>query len=95
MFHVRLPAWESVALDLHRHLRAHADTVPDDARVRALIARLQDTRPDLAHWWACRSVGGFAPREIEVRGGSGTARYELTLLDLGIGHTLLVHTPVT
>ncbi|MFJ6568138.1 helix-turn-helix transcriptional regulator [Streptomyces sp. NPDC091292] len=94
-YQLRLPAWESVALDLHRHLRGHADTVPDDPRVRALAARLRDTRPDLAHWWACRSVGGFAPREVEVHGHhSGTARYELALLDLPGAHSVLVHTPV-
>ncbi|GAA1902310.1 helix-turn-helix transcriptional regulator [Streptomyces durmitorensis] len=79
-----LPAWEPLAQDLHRHFRARADTLPRDARVQALTERLHATRPDLAHWWACRAVGGFAPRTIEVvdgDGGNGGSRtYDAALL---------------
>lgn len=93
-----LPAWEPFAQDLHRHFRAHADTLPGDDGVRALTERLHATRPDLAHWWACRSVGGFAPRTIEVTSKDRQLRYLVTLLTPAASAgtapgSLLVHTP--
>ncbi|MEV8017750.1 helix-turn-helix transcriptional regulator [Streptomyces sp. NPDC086554] len=90
-----LPAWEPFAQDLHRHFRAHADTLPGDDGVRALTERLHATRPDLAHWWACRSVGGFAPRTIEVTSKKGQLTYTVTLLTPAgsAPGSLLVHTP--
>ncbi|MFG2650176.1 helix-turn-helix transcriptional regulator [Streptomyces sp. NPDC048436] len=90
-----LPAWEPFAQSLHRHFRTHADTLPRDARVQDLTERLHSTRPDLAHWWACRSVGGFLPRTIEVASPEGELRqYTVALLNPGgsAGH-VLVHTP--
>lgn len=88
-----LPDWEPVAQDLHRHFRGHADTVPQDGAVRALNERLHALRPDLADWWACRTVGGFTSRSVRLVSASGTRRpYEMTLLGAPGGH-ILVQTP--
>ncbi|MEV0322722.1 helix-turn-helix domain-containing protein [Streptomyces sp. NPDC050658] len=90
-----LPDWERLAQDLHRHFRSHADALPHDGRVRALGERLHAARPDLAHWWACRSVGELAPRTIEVAGAEGQSRYRVTLLTpAAAAGFLLVHTPL-
>ncbi|MFJ2652016.1 helix-turn-helix domain-containing protein [Streptomyces sp. NPDC087420] len=76
-----LPAWESVAMDLYRHLRTRADTRPHDSRFRALTDRLRAARPDLDHWWDCRSVGTFTSRTVELVQGDGTRpRYRMSLL---------------
>ncbi|MFD4631951.1 helix-turn-helix transcriptional regulator [Streptomyces sp. NPDC058284] len=77
-----LPGWESVAMDLYRHLRTHADRRPGDASFLRLTAQLRSVRPDLDDWWACRSVGEFAPRTIELtpRDGSAPRAYDMTLL---------------
>ncbi|MEV7191218.1 helix-turn-helix transcriptional regulator [Streptomyces sp. NPDC093510] len=61
-----LPGWESVAVDLYRHLRTRADRRPGDEGFRRLTDRLATARPDLDDWWACRSVGDFAPRTVEI-----------------------------
>ncbi|WP_237535749.1 helix-turn-helix domain-containing protein [Streptomyces sp. SID3343] len=86
------PDRESVALDLVRHLR----TRPEDARGRALAAHLRAGRPDLAAWWACRSVGAFTPRTVEGRTRAGEGlRFGLSLLaPAGAAETaVLVCTP--
>ncbi|MFF8656009.1 helix-turn-helix domain-containing protein [Streptomyces huasconensis] len=78
-----LPGWEPVAMDLYRHLRTRADRHPAADGFRRLTARLRADRPDLAEWWACRSVGDFAPRTVEIvpEGMGGVPRtYGMTLL---------------
>ncbi|MET8688021.1 helix-turn-helix domain-containing protein [Streptomyces sp. NPDC004732] len=77
-----LPGWESVATELYRHLRTRADRSPDDESFRRLTGRLDSVRPDLAAWWACRSVGDFASRTVELTPeGERTPRtYGMTLL---------------
>ncbi|MGA4848747.1 helix-turn-helix domain-containing protein [Streptomyces sp. G5(2025)] len=78
-----LPGWEPVAMDLYRHLRTRADRHPEADGFRHLTARLRADRPDLAGWWACRSVGDFAPRTVEIvpEGVGGSPRaYGITLL---------------
>ncbi|MEU0692104.1 helix-turn-helix domain-containing protein [Streptomyces uncialis] len=95
-----LPDWEPVVIGLHRHFRGTADTGPAGRGVRELGERLRTVRPDLAHWWGCRSVGSFAPRTVRLtarEAGAGPASYELTLLAPGVGggtHSVLVQTPV-
>ncbi|MEV5975753.1 helix-turn-helix domain-containing protein [Streptomyces sp. NPDC052114] len=77
-----LPDWEPVAMELYRHLRTRADRRPGDEGFRRLTDRLRAARPDLDAWWACRSIGDFAPRTVEVRpedGGPARA-YGMTLL---------------
>ncbi|MFH8606250.1 helix-turn-helix transcriptional regulator [Streptomyces sp. NPDC018029] len=61
-----LPGWESVAMDLYRHLRTRADRRPGDGAFQRLTDRLAAARPDLDDWWACRSVGDFAPRTVGI-----------------------------
>ncbi|MEV0259633.1 helix-turn-helix transcriptional regulator [Streptomyces sp. NPDC050732] len=61
-----LPGWESVAMDLYRHLRTRADRRPEDEGFRRLTSRLRSARPDLDDWWDCRSVGDFTPRTVTV-----------------------------
>ncbi|MGW0531884.1 helix-turn-helix transcriptional regulator [Streptomyces sp. NPDC003032] len=77
-----LPGWEPVAMDLYRHFRTRADRRPQAAALRNTAARLHAERPDLAAWWACRSVGDFASRTVEITPGDGTAprAYGMTLL---------------
>ncbi|MFE0178914.1 helix-turn-helix domain-containing protein [Streptomyces sp. NPDC059002] len=77
-----LPDWEPVAMDLHRHFRTRADRRPGAEDLRRLTGRLDSARPDLTAWWACRSVGDFAPRTVGIApGGDGTPRaYGMTLL---------------
>ncbi|MFK4064535.1 helix-turn-helix domain-containing protein [Streptomyces sp. NPDC029674] len=72
-----LPGWESVAMDLYRHLRTRADRRPEDEGFRRLTGRLRSARPDLDDWWACRSVGDFAPRTVTVT-ATATATVEIT-----------------
>ncbi|WP_443728922.1 MmyB family transcriptional regulator, partial [Streptomyces anatolicus] len=77
-----LPDWEPVAMDLYRHFRTRADRRPTDATFQRLTRRLASARPDLAHWWACRSVGDFAPRTLGItpRDGAPPRAYDMTLL---------------
>uniref|UniRef100_A0AAU2V394 Helix-turn-helix domain-containing protein n=1 Tax=Streptomyces sp. NBC_00003 TaxID=2903608 RepID=A0AAU2V394_9ACTN len=77
-----LPDWQPVAMDLHRHFRTRADRNPFDDRVRHLTTRLREARPDLAHWWSCRSVGDFTSRTVELSPAPGapTLRSTMTLL---------------
>ncbi|MFF0747617.1 helix-turn-helix transcriptional regulator [Streptomyces sp. NPDC004267] len=76
-----LPDWQPLAIDLYRHVRTRADARPDDPRLRALTALLAADRPDLADWWACRSVGAFTSRTVEAHPGAEGARtYRVTIL---------------
>ncbi|MBT2395688.1 hypothetical protein [Streptomyces sp. ISL-100] len=78
-----LPGWKPVAKDLYRHFRTRADHLPQAAPIQQLTAHLYALRPDLTHWWACRSVGDFAPRTIELvpdRNSGPPRRYAMTLL---------------
>ncbi|MEU7582635.1 helix-turn-helix domain-containing protein [Streptomyces sp. NPDC041068] len=61
-----LPGWEPVAIDLYRHLRTRADRRPGDEGFRRLTEQLRSARPDLDAWWACRSIGDFASRTVEI-----------------------------
>ncbi|MGX2994960.1 helix-turn-helix domain-containing protein [Streptomyces sp. JNUCC 64] len=99
--HQRLvPGWEDLARDLHRHFRAYADGAPSDGRVAEAARRLEALRPDLGHWWSCRSVGSFTPRTVRLTPGGGRAPVELEFAmvvpagDGGGGHGVLVQTPV-
>ncbi|MEU5688704.1 XRE family transcriptional regulator [Streptomyces venezuelae] len=77
-----LPGWESVVVDLYRHLRSRSDRRPGDAGFQLLTARLRDARADLADWWGCRSVGDFAPRTVDIapRGARPLRAYDMRLL---------------
>jgi transcriptional regulator with XRE-family HTH domain len=76
-----LPGWEPVAMDLYRHLRTRADRRPDAEDFRHLTGLLRSARPDLADWWACRSVGDFAPRTVDITEDGGSPRaYGMTML---------------
>lgn len=92
-----LPCWEPVATELYRHLRTRADRSPEDESFRRLTGRLDSVRPDLAAWWACRSVGDFASRSVElIPEGERTPRaYGMTLLLTPQPHetSILVQTP--
>lgn len=93
-----LPDWHPLAMDLYRHFRTRADRDPLSARFRRLTARLRAERPDLEEWWACRSVGDFAPRTIELTlPGGQLARYGVTLLltPEPRGGAVLVQTPAS
>ncbi|MFF3642246.1 helix-turn-helix domain-containing protein [Streptomyces sp. NPDC002564] len=92
-----LPGWEPVAMDLYRHFRTRADRSPGSSALGRLAPRLHAARPDLAHWWACRSVGDFAPRTvgITVPGERLPRAYDMTLLlaPQAPDAALLVQTP--
>ncbi|MEI5099372.1 helix-turn-helix domain-containing protein [Streptomyces sp. PmtG] len=76
-----LPAWQPLLLDLYRHFRTRADREPPGARGHAVTALLRAERPELDAWWACRSVGDFTPRTVELSLGEGvSASYAMTLL---------------
>ncbi|MFJ2769660.1 helix-turn-helix domain-containing protein [Streptomyces sp. NPDC087300] len=77
-----LPGWEPVAIDLYRHLRTRADRRPKDEDFRRLTERLRSARPELDAWWACRSIGDFASRTVDVVPADGTPprAYGMTLL---------------
>ncbi|GGS05366.1 transcriptional regulator [Streptomyces aureoverticillatus] len=76
-----LPAWQPLALDLHRHFRTRADREPPTSRSARVTELLRDERPELEHWWGCRSVGDFTSRTVELAPGQGeSATYEMTLL---------------
>ncbi|MFI8961186.1 helix-turn-helix domain-containing protein [Streptomyces sp. NPDC053493] len=70
-----LPGWQSLAVDLFRHARTRAR--PEDPGLRALTALLTTERPDLSAWWACRSVGVFTSRTVEV---PGSRAYTVSML---------------
>ncbi|MEU1015705.1 helix-turn-helix domain-containing protein [Streptomyces sp. NPDC005898] len=96
-----LPAWEPVAMDLYRHVRTRADRRPHSPALQGVTARLRAERPDLDHWWACRSVGDFASRTVEITPPDGSGAppraYGMTLLRAPrpSGAVLLVQTPKT
>ncbi|WP_409236195.1 helix-turn-helix domain-containing protein [Streptomyces sp. PA5.6] len=77
-----LPDWEPVAVDLYRHLRTRADRRPEDEGFQRLTGRLRSTRTDLDAWWACRSIGDFTSRTVEIASRrDGTLHpYGMTLL---------------
>ncbi|MFI9584654.1 helix-turn-helix transcriptional regulator [Streptomyces sp. NPDC052236] len=91
-----LPDWQPVFMDLYRHFRTRADQQPPAARSRQLTARMRTERPDLEAWWACRSVGDFTSRTIELLPQAGPPRtYSMTLLLTSEpqGGAVLVQTP--
>lgn len=63
-----VPEWPRLVRRLHGRFRTGADRRPDDPRVREIRRLLAAERPDLAHWWRCRSVSDFAPIGVRVRG---------------------------
>ncbi|QEU94493.1 helix-turn-helix domain-containing protein [Streptomyces kanamyceticus] len=77
-----LPGWEPVAIDLYRHLRTRADRRPGNEGFRRLTDQLRSVRPDLDAWWACRSIGDFASRTVEItpRDDRTPRTYGMTLL---------------
>lgn len=66
-----LSEWEPVVVDLYRQLRSRADRRPGDEGFERLTARLRSARPELDDWWACRSVGDFAPRTVRLTSHRG------------------------
>ncbi|MGI5230313.1 helix-turn-helix domain-containing protein [Actinoallomurus sp. CA-142502] len=63
-----VPDWARLARGLYGQFRTGADRRPGDPRVRDIRGLLAAERPDLAHWWECRSVADFTPTTVEVRG---------------------------
>lgn len=63
-----VPDWPALVRSLYGQFRADTDRMPDDPRVREIRRLLAAERPDLAHWWECRSVSDFTPTTLEVRG---------------------------
>lgn len=87
-----VPDWPDLVRRLHGQFRTGADRLPDDPRVRDILRLLAAERPDLAHWWQCRSVSDFGPTTLEVRGVPMTLSM---LRPVGAGDSfVLVHTPV-
>ncbi|MEO6087378.1 MAG: helix-turn-helix transcriptional regulator [Umezawaea sp.] len=64
----RMPEWEPLAQNAFRQFRRHADHHPDEPRTRELLARFAASRPELACWWECRSVGEFRTTSTPVDG---------------------------
>lgn len=64
--------WQSLVRGLHGQFRAGTDRLPGDVRVRAIRRLLAAERPDLAHWWRCRSVADFTPTTVSIRGTTMT-----------------------
>ncbi|MEU2559177.1 helix-turn-helix domain-containing protein [Streptomyces longispororuber] len=94
--HRRLPDWRPLALDLYRHFRTRADLEPPGSRAHEVTALLRAACPDLDAWWACRSVGDFTSRPLELHPESGPPlRYEARLLltPEPRGGAVLVQTP--
>ncbi|MEW9552390.1 helix-turn-helix domain-containing protein [Nonomuraea sp. NPDC050783] len=46
---------------LYQQFRANTAHAPDDPRAAAIVGLLLRERPELTHWWQCRSVGEFVP----------------------------------
>lgn len=67
-----VPDWPRLVRSLYGRFRSGADRRPDDPRVREIRRLLAAERPDLAHWWRCRSVSDFAPISLTVRGVATT-----------------------
>ncbi|GAA4493839.1 helix-turn-helix transcriptional regulator [Actinoallomurus oryzae] len=86
-----VPDWARLVRGLYGQFRTGTDRRPDDPRVRDIRRLLATQRPDLAHWWECRSVADFTPTTVEVRGVPMT----LSLLrPVGTADaSVLVHTP--
>jgi transcriptional regulator with XRE-family HTH domain len=94
------PDGESVAMDLYRHFRAHADRNPEAPRVRRVQERLRGARPDLVAWWECRSVAAFAARTATLTSRAepdAKVRYSVALLALadGADTAILTLTPTS
>jgi transcriptional regulator with XRE-family HTH domain len=70
--HHRVPEWEPLARNAFRQFRGHADHHPDNPRTRELLTAFAETRPELACWWGCRSVGEFRTTSTTVDGRGWT-----------------------
>ena len=86
-----VPDWPDLVRGLHGRFRAGADRLPDDSRIRDIRRLLATERPDLAHWWECRSVSDFAPTTLTVRGAPMTLSMLRPVGAAGV--FVLVHTP--
>lgn len=61
-----VPDWPCLVSGLYGQFRTGTDRLPDDPRVGDIRRLLAAERPDLAHWWRCRSVSDFAPTTVRV-----------------------------
>ncbi|MEV5749205.1 helix-turn-helix transcriptional regulator [Actinoallomurus sp. NPDC052308] len=64
--------WPRLVRGMYGQFRSGTDRLPDDPRVGDIRRLLAAERPDLAHWWQCRSVSDFAPTTLKIRGVSMT-----------------------
>ncbi|MFB9837829.1 helix-turn-helix domain-containing protein [Actinoallomurus acaciae] len=86
-----VPDWPRLVRGLYGQFRTGTDRRPDDPRVGDIRRLLAAERPDLTHWWECRSVSDFSPTTLEVRGVPMTLSM---LRPVGTsGASVLVHTP--
>jgi hypothetical protein len=67
-----VPDWPRLVRGLYGQFRTGTDRLSDDPRVGDIRRLLSVERPDLAHWWRCRSVSDFAPTTLKVGGVSMT-----------------------
>ncbi|MEV6230740.1 helix-turn-helix domain-containing protein [Saccharopolyspora shandongensis] len=80
---------ERFLYELFLRFRARADRFPGDD----VMDRLQELRPDLAHWWSCRAVREFGGWPVTVAVDGRRLRFECSLLQPDGSALLLVQAP--